>query len=150
VVAPIIERLLINEEQFRGFVYDDANGQDIKPGTTVLGHPTVGYGCALDVNPLTEDEARYLLRNRYNIVQSRLTDILPWYRLLNEARRAVLAAMAYQMGVDGLLGFHDLMFACKNFMWDHASESMLSSKWATQTPTRVTRMALIMRTGVFA
>lgn len=147
-VPPIVEQLLISEEGFRGFVYDDATGQNIKPGMLVHGHPTVGYGCALDLEPLAEAEALYLLRNRYTALQEKLSAMFPWYASLNEARQAVLTAMAYQMGVSGLTNFHDLLFSCENAMWNHASEAMLSSKWATQTPVRVTRMALIMRTGI--
>jgi lysozyme len=145
---PVIENILINEEAFNGYIYDDATGNPIRPGSVLKGHPTVGYGLALDVNPLTEEEGRYLLRNRIAGTESLLAKSLPWFADLDETRRAVLTAMAYQLGAGGLLEFRGLLHYCAIGDWNRASEQMLNSRWASQTPARVTRMALIMRTGI--
>lgn len=143
----IVEKILIAEEGFRANLYDDATGQPIKPGSIVKGHPTVGFGCALDVSPLTEDEALYLLRNRYRAALAALPYALRWVGDLDPPRAAVVVAMAYQMGPAGLQGFTKFLTYCLQNDWGNAADEMLDSEWARQTPSRAKRMAAIMRTG---
>lgn len=40
----MLEDQLERQESYRRFVYDDATGQEIVPGYTVQGNPTIGYG----------------------------------------------------------------------------------------------------------
>lgn len=65
----------------------------------------------------------------------------------NQAQTDILVSMAYQMGAAGLAGFKNTlaMVAAGNFTG--ASEGMLSSAWARQTPARAQRHAEVMRTG---
>lgn len=146
MIDPILDHLE-REEEFRGFVYDDATGLPIRPGTIVKGHPTAGYGCALDVEPLTKEEARYLLRNRYEARKAALDAALPWWRALSPARQLVLVSMAYQLGIAGLLKFHDTLAAVKRGDWEAAAAGMRASLWARQTPARAERLAEKMRNG---
>ena len=39
---------LVGDEAMRLFVYDDATGLPIEPGSTCKGHPTIGVGRGLD------------------------------------------------------------------------------------------------------
>jgi lysozyme len=86
-------------------VYDDATGKPLLPGMTVVGHPTIGIGRCLDRKGITETEAHLLLENDIQEVREQVTKALPWYNRLNETCRMVLEAMAFQMGIAGLLGF---------------------------------------------
>lgn len=72
---------------------------------------------------------------------------LPWFGHLNEPRRAVLLQMAFQLGTKGLLGFPNTLAAVHDGRWKDASDGMLASKWATQTPFRVARLARQMLSG---
>lgn len=71
----------------------------------------------------------------------------PWFSQLNEPRQAVLTGMAFQMGLHGLLGFHDTLGAIRDERYSHAAECMRQSKWASQTPKRAKRMADQMEFG---
>ena len=57
--------------------------------------------------------------------------------------------MAFQMGVDGLLGFKNTLAMIQSGRYSDAAKGMLSSLWAKQTPARAKRMSEQMRTGVW-
>ncbi len=136
------------EEGFRPLLYDDATGNPLKPGDTIVGHPTAGIGLALDVEGLTREEARYLCENRVAIREAALDKRLPWWRRLSDARQLALVSMAYQMGVDGLLRFPKLLAALQREDWPGAAAEMRDSKWArTDSPARAERLAKMMRDG---
>jgi lysozyme len=144
---PIIESILIDEEGFRAFLYDDQNGAPLTKGSTIYGNPTVGYGIALNKSPLTKDEALFLLRNRYSAVETNLATEYEWFSTLSAPRQAVLVCLGYQCGLGGLGGFTAMLHACAVGDWPTAATEMLDSHWATQTPARAQRMAGIMRSG---
>lgn len=74
---------------------------------------------------------------------------LPWFDDLNEPRQAVLLQMAFQLGTRGLLGFSNTLAAVRDGRWQDATDGMLASKWAQQTPNRAHRLAKQMLTGVW-
>jgi lysozyme len=137
--------MLREEEGLRLQVYDDATGLPIKPGTKVVGHPTIGVGRALDVNGITLEEADYLLANDIDKVAGQLDARLPWWRDMTLARQAVLASMAFQMGIGGVLAFSSTLRSMAAGDYPAAARGMLASKWAQQTPARAKRMAEMMR-----
>jgi lysozyme len=55
--------------------------------------------------------------------------------------------MAFQMGIAGLLKFHTTLARIRRGDYYGASTSMLSSLWASQTPTRAARLSTAMHTG---
>jgi lysozyme len=55
--------------------------------------------------------------------------------------------MAFQMGVDGLLKFKNTLELIKNGKYKEASDAMLDSLWAKQTPNRASRLSAQMKTG---
>ncbi len=75
---------------------------------------------------------------------------MPWWRDLNDPRQDVLANMAFNMGVHGLLGFERMLRAADDFDFEGAAADMLASKWASQVGDRAKRLAEQMRTGVRA
>lgn len=142
-----LEDQIKNDEKLRLVVYDDATGQPIGPGTKVIGHPTIGYGRALDVRGITREEAEYLFANDRDEVKIELTKAIPWMTQLNEPRQAVLYGMAFNMGVGGVLKFKQMLLAAQKGDFLSASREMLSSLWAKQVGTRATRLAQQMING---
>ena len=110
------------------------------------GFLSVGYGLNLDAG-ITRDEAAAILTMRLETVADALALYLPWWGRLDEVRRGVLTAMAYQMGVMGLLKFKGTLGAVARGDYEAAARGMLSSRWAQQTPARAQRSAAAMRTG---
>ncbi len=88
-----------------------------------------------------------LLNNDIDSRIAALTERMPWFSSLNDARKAVLLNMSFQLGVAGLMGFSKTLSLIQNGYYDEAANQMLQSKWAQQTPNRANEMATQMRTG---
>lgn len=117
-----------------------------------LGFLTIGVGRLIDSRKpgagLRPDEIDYLLRNDIADRVQALTKALPMlFPKLDEARQGVLVNMAFQLGTSGLLGFKSTLALVAAGKYSEASEQMLKSKWATQTPDRAKRLAEQMKTG---
>jgi len=139
---------LIEHEDIRTTVYDDATGKPITKGSNVIGNPTIGVGTLLSApGGITEDEAHLLLRNRVNIAIAGVQRLVPDVRAANDARFDVLVEMAFQMGIDGLAKFTNTLQAVREKRWGDAADGMLASLWAQQTPSRAQALAAIMRSG---
>lgn len=134
-------------EGLRLRVYDDATGQPIVPGSHVIGHPTIGYGRALDTHGISADEAEALYQNDLNSIAAQLDMQLPWWRQLNDVRQGALTEMAYQMGVTGLLGFRLMLQALKDGRYAAAEAHALNSRWGRQTPARAKDVARRLASG---
>lgn len=130
---------LVREEGFVPHCYEDH-----------LGYKTIGVGRLIDKEKgggISRDEAEYLLRNDVERVTEALWLRIPWIKSLDMVRQAVLCSMAFQMGVDGLLGFKNTLKYVSEERWGQASAGMRASLWAQQTPERVERLASAMETG---
>lgn len=135
-----LEDLLIREEGFKPYAYQDH-----------LGYWTIGYGKLIDERRgggITKEEALYLLRNEINAKTAELRAAIPWIDNLDEVRRTILIAMAFQMGVDGVLGFRRTLGEVEVGNYAQAAANMRQSLWYDQTPSRAERMAIAMETGV--
>lgn len=140
------ERLWEHEDE-RLVVYDDATGKPLRPGMTLIGYPTIGVGRNLVTRGITKVESRMLLENDLMSVTRDVQHALPWMATLAPARQSVLVEMAFQMGLQGLLGFKKALTAVREGRYEDAAREMLDSKWARQTPARAKRLAQIMETG---
>jgi len=112
---------------------------------------TIGVGRLIDASKpgagLSNEEIDYLLDNDIKTKTAQVSAALPWFDNLNEPRQAVLIGMAFQMGLQGLLGFRNTLAAVRDERWAVAESGMLASLWAKQTPKRAVRMARQMATG---
>lgn len=115
-----------------------------------LGWWTIGIGRLIDKRKgggITQEEAEYLLGNDIDRKLAELQSNIPWLDQLNDARKAVLLNMAFQMGTGGLMGFTTTLHLLKTGQFDAAADSMLQSLWAKQTPGRAKEMSEQIRTG---
>jgi lysozyme len=138
---------LIDDEQSRHLVYDDATGLRLCPGMVCKGHPTIGVGRALDVNGISSEEIAFLLNNDITRVSDQLNAALPWFGTLDYVRQCALINMAFNLGVAGMLGFHETLSLIAAGNYQLAGSQMLASKWATQVGARARRLAEMIRTG---
>lgn len=118
-----------------------------------LGFWTIGVGRLVDARKpgagLRPKEMDYLLANDIDDRVQQLTQRLPWFIQLDEARQGVLLNMSFQLGVDGLLAFKNTLALVQQGKYMEASTAMLQSKWAGQTPERAKRLSDQMATGVW-
>ena len=137
-----LEDLLIREEGWNPHAYQDH-----------LGFWTIGYGKLIDERNgggITKEEGLYLLRNEIEEKASEMYRRAPWVETLDPVRRTVILAMAFQMGVDGVLKFKNMLASLRIGDFVQAAKGIRGSKWAQQTPGRAERMAKAIETGVLA
>lgn len=128
---------LERDEGKRNFVYKDSRGID-----------TIGVGRNLQAVGVSDDEIGIMLGNDINQrVLPGLGKWLPWYVNLNDSRQRVLANMCFNLGIDGLLKFHNMLEAVRAGDYEKAAAEMLTSLWAQQVGERATRLAAMMRSG---
>jgi lysozyme len=134
-----LKEQLLREEGSESCAYQDTRG-----------FWTIGVGRLIDARKgdgLSQDEIEYLLDNDIKKITDKVHNTLPWISKLNDARRAVLIGMAFQMGLRGLLGFKRTLGSIEDGQYFEAAIEMLQSDWAKQTPERANRLATQMETG---
>ncbi len=131
-----LESLLVRDEGEKLFAYKDT-----------VGKITVGVGRCLDTEGITQIESRYLLKNDIEKHTLAVLESLPWVSQLNPARQAVLISMCFNMGLKGLLQFHNTLALIEQGKYQEASQAMLQSLWAKQVGHRAERLSQQMATG---
>lgn len=141
---------LTHEEGFRSHPYDDATSEPWKNGQTIKGKLTIGYGFNIDTSGpgLTEEEAQAVLQIRLGHLRATLASSLPWTSTLDEVRFDVLEDMAYNMGIQGLLGFHRMLTMLEAGNYEGAAQAGLESAWAGEEPDRSHALMEQLRTGL--
>jgi len=117
-----------------------------------LGFWTIGVGRLIDKRKgggITQEESTYLLTNDINSRIKAVSQALPWFEKLNDARKGVLINMSFQLGVAGMLSFKTMLAYIEDGEYSKAADSMYQSLWAKQTPERCKRMAEQMRSGTW-
>ena len=117
-----------------------------------LGYWTIGIGILIDKakgGGLLPEESEFIFNNRLRIISEQLDKRIPWIVKLDPARRGVLVNMAFQMGVDGLMGFRNTLATIEKGNYRLGAEQMLQSLWARQTPARANRLSIQMASGVW-
>ena len=104
-----------------------------------LGYNTIGVGRCLDKNGISEDEAMYLLENDIQRVVDNLDKIWEVWRSFPVPAQEVCIDMAFQMGITGFMNFRQTRALMEMGCWLEASEEVLRSKYAVQTPNRAAR-----------
>lgn len=122
-------------------------GCRLMPYRDTVGKLTVGVGRNLDDVGISESEADFMLMSDVGRAEGGLDSKIPWWRTLDETRQRVLLNMAFNMGIDGLLGFKNTLAAVKAGEWSKAADGMLDSKWAAQVGQRAVRLAKLMKEG---
>lgn len=129
---------------------------------------TFGTGRCLETNPLTGKEWKALLdagemdvtithAGATRLLNAGVADCLVacaitfrWWAELDEARRDVIAELAYQLGLTRLMRFRQMLAAMDRRDYDSAATELLDSLYARQVPARAKRLSTQLRTGVKA
>lgn len=114
------------------------------------GYWTIGYGFLIDERrggylPLSIGEIwlEQAAMRRWN----ELARKEPWLLEQPEAVQRAVANMAYQMGVEGVRDFEQMLRALRAGSRRLAAKHALDSRWAKQTPERALRVATLMENG---
>lgn len=129
-----IADMLEKHEGFRQFVYKDS-----------LGIETIGIGRNLKNRGVTRAEALYLLENDIADFTKQLRDRLYWFDSIHEDAQMVLIDMAFNMGISGLLTFHNTLEHIKNENYKAAADDLLQSQYAKQVGQRAIELSEILK-----
>jgi len=152
--------LIKRHEGFRAKVYTDTRG------CTTIGYGfkvsaiTAGDLDAIRPEPdrgpidwpyfeLSEAEATIILSRKVRSLAGILR-INAWWAKLNDVRQAVMLDMAYNLGLDGLLAFHETLDSLRRGEWVAAARQMLASEWAKEVGHRALEDAALMAHGEWA
>lgn len=123
-------------------------GLSLKPYRDSMGLLTIGYGRNLDDVGISEHEAEMLLAADAAGAEAALFKAIPWAKDLDPVRQDVLINMAFNMGINKLLGFVNTLHYVSVGDYARAAEGMLNSLWARQVKSRAIELAKHMETGV--
>lgn len=122
-------------------------GIRLKPYADSRGIQTIGIGRNLRDKGITREEAYSMLNHDIEEVVADLDRALPWWIKLSEVRQRVLANMAFNLGVPGLLAFRRTLQLIEAGDYEAAATEMLCSEWAKQVGPRAQRLSNAMRDG---
>ena len=121
-------------------------GMRLKPYKCPAGRWTFGVGRNIQDNGITEEEALFLLRNDIKRCDEELKGY-GFYQHLNEARKAALLDMLFNLGLPRFSKFKNMLAALTAQNWDLAADEMLESRWARQVGYRAEELAEMVRSG---
>lgn len=126
---------ILTNEGYRQTPYEDSEG--------IL---TVGVGFNLEQG-FTLEECMLIVNHRLDRLVAELCNRVPVYLKVCQVRKIVLLDMAYNLGVNRLLGFRKMLAALNEGDYQLAANEMLDSRYAKQVKGRALRNAQMMETG---
>jgi len=121
----------------------------LKPYKDTRGFWTIGYGHKMTENGGIQAEiAKLILEFDRDKHLEEMYRRMPWIADLDPVRQRVLGNMAFNLGVIGLMQFHETLEAVRSGKYELAAKRMLSSLWADQVGARARRLAQMMKTGI--
>lgn len=130
-------------------------GVRYSPYMDTTGHLTVGVGRNLTVSPLpagwtyplTDAQVNQLLTQDLQATFAQLDAKIPWWRSLDDVRQRVVANLAFNLGVAGLLTFKTALGAMQRGSYAIAAAAMMNSTWYRQVGARAQRLCYAMEHG---
>ena len=129
----LIDRIK-KHEGYVGVVYKDSLGID-----------TIGYGFAIKHLELDEDICHEILVRKMKDLEDSIKIKFSWFKYMPPQIKDVMMEMCYQLGVGGCSKFRKTIAYLQDKKWNEASEEMLDSLWAKQTPNRAKALSDIVK-----
>jgi len=137
---------LMYDEGFEQFPYDDETGKRV---SAPAGKLTIGIGFNLSDAGLSMVECMFILKNRINMLDVTLSTNLHGYSELDEVRQSALINMAYNLGINGLLAFHDFILFVTGNDYIHAANDLRATKVYQELTHRYERISEAILTGKY-
>ena len=122
------------DEGFRAAAYQDTTG-----------HTTIGYGFNVGAGISEFAAAALLQAQAQELAQSLST--YTWFQGLDDERASVFIELAFNLGLNGLLGFPSMLHYAALRDWPNAAAQLLDSIAAQQDPSRYEALAAILQSG---
>jgi len=95
---------------------------------------------------LSDGQVNFILNEDIAAKRAQL-GALPWYAALDPIRQDAICNMAFNMGVEGVLGFHHMIAALEAQNWQEASDQCAAPHWIAEVHERGNRIAEQLLTG---
>jgi lysozyme len=122
-------------------------GTRLHPYTDTTGNLTIGIGRNLSSVGISETEAEALCLNDMAAAEAALTRNVPWWLNLDDARQMALINLTFNMGINTLLEFKNMLAALHAGDYSGAAVDLLASKYAKEVGARAERIAALIRGG---
>tara|TARA_Y100000401_G_scaffold73348_1_gene59368 strand:+ start:33877 stop:34299 length:423 start_codon:yes stop_codon:yes gene_type:complete len=109
------------------------------------GYETIGYGFAIKDLIIDEDVASLILMKKLLTLLERIYIAFPWFKDIDDKAKSVIINMCYQLGIRGFSKFKKTIYYFETEQYEEASEEMLDSLWAKQTPNRAKELSRIVK-----
>ena len=116
-----------------------------------LGFKTIGFGhLVLSTDKFKEGvtykkkDLEQVFDSDFNIAKSNANQLIEGLPLHHQAK-CVIIEMVFQLGIGGVSKFKKMWKALKQNNYKIASEEMLDSRWAKQTPKRAEELSNVMK-----
>ena len=116
-----------------------------------LGFKTIGFGHLVLATDRFKEGVTYkkkdleeVFDSDFNIAKSNANQLIKGLPLHHQAK-CVIIEMVFQLGIGGVSKFKKMWKALKQNNYQIASEEMLDSKWAKQTPKRAEELSSVMK-----
>lgn len=136
---------------------EEGNVFKTKPYYCSEGYPTYGWGFkignkndplpAIEITREDGDKKLLSLVDTLIFSLSRNKDTSLAFDNANDARKAIMVSMCYQLGMYGFLKFKKFRQCANVKNWAGAADEMMNSLAARQAPNRFNRQSSVMRTG---
>jgi len=127
-------------EGFRDVMYKDS-----------LGFATIGYGHLIlptdnyvDGKQYSKEDLDKVFDKDFQNALDNANKLMSGYDLVNQAKE-VICEMVFQLGIGGVSKFKNMWKALEKEDYYTASQEMLDSRWARQTPKRAEDLSNIMK-----
>jgi len=116
-----------------------------------LGFKTIGFGhLVLETDRFKEGvtykkkDLEEVFDSDFNTAKSNANQLISGLPIHHQAK-CVIIEMVFQLGIGGVSKFKKMWKALKQNDYQTASEEMLDSKWAKQTPKRAEELSSVMK-----
>ncbi len=109
---------------------------------------TIGIGHNIEDNGVSEAVIDLMFCEDIQVVVNQLMKFA-WFTVCNEARKDVLINMVFNLGINRLLNFKNMIAALERKDYEIASIEMLQSKWSSQVGDRAKRLSQLMSDGTY-
>jgi lysozyme len=127
---------LARHEGRRAMMYEDTQGVE-----------TIGIGHSLR-RPISDRAIEQIFADDIAQTEKELLEHAPWMAELDDARYGVFLNLSFNMGVAGLMAFHETLAATQRGDFFTAAAHLMDSRWARQVqPSRSEELTEQLRSG---
>lgn len=138
---------LQRDEGLRLVLYDDDTGKPLNKGDAIKGNPTLGYGWAVCLNPLTPEQYLIILGWQRDAKLADLARAMPWLSSMPENVQRAVANMAFELGVHGLQEFTTFLGLLQAGQYVAAATDLRGTPWYTEAGVRAARVCALIEGG---